>query len=267
MNVTQGQACSSAVVWKNKKTRIAKPRKEEKRVMTSKYDSIMELDEEVNGGRRLLEMSVENYMKPPPFWELGGSIKEEEEDRYVPSHPIKCANGSNRIRVKNIRTGVLIEFSKLINAARFVGTTTVIMRRGFGSETARVYRVGEEEYVFEYGGVERPLEEGSGCRFSLDGVVVAVTGEGLISFPSCLSLAKHFGLLVGHILEEKRRKLARKYVLGKETFYIEFDGKKRQKDGGRGIHCHWKGIYDGDWEKIRDIEVTYGKPIRRDDSY
>ena len=57
---------------------------------------------------------------------------------------VKCANGTNRIRVKNIRTGVLIEFDKMINAARFVGTTGANMRCGYGYETARVYRVGED---------------------------------------------------------------------------------------------------------------------------
>ena len=252
------------------KNQERKVEEEGKKVMTSKYDSIRELDEEVNGGQRLPEMPIESYMVPPPFWELGGSPKEEDESSE-PKEFVKCANSSNRIRVKNICSGVLIEFNKMINAARFVGTTGANMRCGIGFADARVYRVGEEEYVFEYDGVERPLEEGSGCSFSLDGPVVAVLGEGLrISFPSRLSLAKHFGLLVGHVMEEEKRELAKKYVLGKETFTIEFEGKRRQKDGGRGIHCRWKGIYDEDFEEIGGvggIKVTYGKPIIRDDSY
>ena len=235
--------------------------------MAQKYEPIRELDDEMNGGQRATEMSVENYMIPPPFWELGGSPKEEvEEVRNEPIRP-KIANSSNRIRVKNIRTGVLIEFDKMINAARFVGTTGANMRCGFGYEKARVYRVGEEEYVFEYDGKERPLEDGSRCS-SLDGSVVAVSGKGeRIPFPSYLSIAKHLGLLVGHIYEERKRELAKKYVLGKETFTIEFKGERRRKDHGRGIVCHWKGIYDGDWEKIHDIKVTYGKPIIRDNQY
>ena len=68
--------------------------------MTSKYDSIRELDGERRGNREATpEMSVENYMIPPPFWELGGSPKEEEvggESVY----PTRIANRSNRIRVK-----------------------------------------------------------------------------------------------------------------------------------------------------------------------
>ena len=233
-------------------------------MMTSNYDSIRELDKERRGSwGAAQEMSIVKYMEPPPFWELGSSVRDEEEVRYEP----KCANGSNRIRVKNIRTGVLIEFAKMINAARFVGTTGANMKWGLEHEKARVYRVGEEEYVFEYDGVERHLEEGSGC-YELDGSVMVVSGKGeRIPFPSFILAAKYLGLLVGHILEEKKRELARKYVLGKETFTLEFGGKERRKDGARGINCRWKGIYDGDWKEIDDIKVTYGKPIRRDDSY
>ena len=250
--------------------------------MAHKYDSIRELDNEVVGLTRLPEMSVENYMIPPPFRELGGSpIKMDHirnimitprmgENSSCPKEFVKCANSSNQTRVKNICSGVLIEFDKMINAARFVGTTGANMRCGFGYEIARVYRVGEKEYVFEYDGVERPLEDGSRCS-SLDGSVTVVSGEGeRIHFPSYLSIAKYLGLLIGHIYEERKRVLAKKYVLGKETFTLEFGGKKRVIDGGRGIHCRWKGIYDEDFEEIGGvggIKVTYGKPIIRDDSY
>ena len=231
---------------------------------SSNYDSIKELDEDRRGSWGVVpEMTIENYMEPPPFWELGGSINEEEEGGE-PYRPSRLANSSNRIRVKNIYNGVLIEFDKMINAARFVGTTGGNMRWGLEYEAARVYRVGEKEYVFEYDGVERPLEEGSGC-FELDGSVMVVSGKGeRIPFPSFISVAKYLGLLVGHVQEERKRELARKYVLGKETFTMEFEGKRRQKDCGRGIHCRWRGIYDGGWEKISGIKVTYGKPQMRD---
>ena len=66
------------------------------------------------------------------------------------------------------------------------------------------------------------------------------------------------------VKEERKRELGKKYVLGKETFTIEFEGKRRRKDHGRGIVCYWKGIYDGDWGMIGGIKVTYGKPIMRD---
>ena len=247
--------------------------------MAHKYDSIRELDDEVTGRTRLPEMSVENYMIPPPFRELGGSpVKMEHIKNYMitstrgvnscrPKEFVKCANATNRVRVKNICSGVLIEFNKMIDAARFVGTTGANMRCGFGYETARVYRVGEEEYVFEYDGKERPLEDSSRCS-SLDGSAVVASGKGeRIPLPSYLSIAKHLGLLIGHIYEERKRVLAKRYVLGKETFTIQFKGERRQEDDRRGIHCRWKGIYDEDFEEIGGIggiKVTYGKPIMRD---
>ena len=244
------------------------------------YDSIKELDKERNRCSDLHMTSIENYMVPPPFEE---SIvpKMEHIRNYIVTSPrvpnssnekkyVKCANSSNRIRVKNIRTGVLIEFGKMINAARFVGTTGANMRCGLGYAEAIVYRVGEEEYDFEYDGVERPLMDGSRC-FLMDGPIVVVSEGGeWISFPSCLSLTKYLGLLVGHVLEEEKRQLAKKYVIGKETYTLEFGGKEREIDGGRGIHCRWKGIYDEDFEEIGEvggIKVTYGNPIKRENSY
>ena len=233
--------------------------------MTSKYDSIRELDEErgekVRGVvARLPEMSIENYMKPPPFWELGGSIKDGGE----PYRPPRLANSSNRIRVKNIQTGVLIEFAKMINAARFVGTTANNMRWRLGDETMGVYCVDGKEYVFEFDGVEKPLEGGS-YYYEVDGSVMVVSGKReRMPFPSFILAAKYLGLLLGHVKEERKRELARKFVLGKETFTLEFGGKRRQKDKGRGIHCRWKGIYDGNFEGISGIKVTYGNPQMRD---
>ena len=237
-------------------------------MMTTKYDSIRGLDEERRGNRGAApEMSVENYMIPPPFWELGGSPKEEEEVRDELIRPTRLANRRSRIRVKNIRTGVSIEFLAMVNATRFLGATRKNVTFGILDKIARVYRVGEEEYVFEYDGKERPLECGSRWP-SLNGLVVAVSSTGeKIPFTSYLLIAKYLGLLVGHIMEEENRELAKRYILGKETFTIEFNGEERQKDCGRGIVCHWKGIYDGDWEKIRSIKVTYGKPIKRDNPY
>ena len=228
--------------------------------MDDKYESIRELDDVAVGWTELPEI-------PPPS--LGWTrLSEEGEEVWVePYCQTKFASRSNRIRVKNIRTGVLIEFDKMVNAARFVGTTSSNMRCRIGYETSLVFRQGEEEeeYVFEYDGKERPLEDGSRCS-SLDGSVVAVSGKGEgIPFPSYLSIAKHLGLLVGHIIEERKKKLAKKYILGEETFTIEFKGQeRRQKDRGRGIVCHWKGIYDGNFEGISGIKVTYGNPQMRD---
>ena len=238
--------------------------------MPSIYDSIKELDKERrrNVGPGVPEMSIANYMIPPPFRELGSSIKEEEEVREGPSHPIKLANKSNRIRVKNIRTGVSFEFLAMVNAARFLGATRANMSYGIVDEVARVYRVGEEEYVFEYDGVERPMERSSSQRM-LSGLVEVVSSTGRRRrFDSYLSVARQLGLLVGHVIEEEKRwnnnQFAKRYVTGKENYTIEFKGEERDKDCSSGIVCHWKGIYDGRWGKISSIKVTYGKPIIRD---
>ena len=236
---------------------------------SSKYDSIRALDGERGKSWRVVpEMSVANYMIPPPFWELGSSIKDEEV-REEQSHLIRLANKSNRIRVKNIRTGVSFEFSAMMNAARFLGATRANMSYGIVDEVARVYRVGEEEYVFEYDGVERPMERSSSQR-TLNGLVEVVSSTGRRrQFDSYLSVARQLGLLVGHVIEEEKRwknnQFAKRYVTGKENYTIEFEGEERDKDCGSGIVCHWKGIYDedGDWEKISRIKVTYGKPIKK----
>ena len=237
------------------------------KVMHSIYDSIRVLDKE-RRGVRLPEMSIEKYMEPPPFWELGSSIKDEEEEQ---SHHLKLANKSNRIRVKNIDTGISFEFSAMVNSARFLGATRANMSFGIIDEVARVYRVGEEEFVFEYDGVERPIERSSSQRV-FDGLIEVVSSTGRRrQHDSYLSVARQLGLLVGHVIEEENRwknnQFAKRYVTGKENYTIEFEGEEeRDKDSSNGIVCHWKGIYDedGDWEKIRRIKVTYGKPQMRD---
>ena len=141
------------------------------------------------------------------------------------------------------------------------------MSYGIVDEVARVYRVGEEEYVFEYDGVERPMERSSSQRM-LNGLVEVVSSTGRRrQFDSYLSVARQLGLLVGHVIEEEKRwknnQFAKRYVTGKEDYTIEFGGEGRDKDCSNGIVCHWKGIYDkdGGWEKIHRIEVSYGKPI------
>ena len=229
---------------------------------SSIYDSIRELDEERRGNREAApEMSIVNYMVPPPFWELGGSL-EMEEIKDEPIRPTKIANKSNRIRVKNIRTGVSFEFLAMINAARFVGTTGANMRCGIAYEIARTYCMGGEEYVFVYDDKDRPTQ-GFSTEPSLNGLVEVVSSTGRRrQFDSYLSVARQLGLLVGHVIEEEKRwknnQFAKRYVTGKENYTIEFEGEERDKDCSGGIVCHWKGIYDkdGDWEKISRINVT-----------
>ena len=175
----------------------------------------------------------------------------------------KLADSSNRIRVKNIYTGVSFEFSKLVNSARFLGATGNNVRYGIMDEVARVYCIDGEEYVFVYDDKERPMEGSSRGPSLSNGLVEVVSSTGeRTPFFSYLSVAKHLGLLVGHVLEEekraRKRELAKGYVIGKKVYTIEFDGERRKKSQSKGICCYWKGIYDreGDWGKIHCINVT-----------
>ena len=235
---------------------------------SSKYGSIRELDIK-RGGGGLVEMSIEKYMEPPPFWELGASVNEEEEEGYEPQHQPREANKSDRIRVKNIQNGLSFEFSAMANSARFLGATRANMSYGIRDEVARVYRVGEDEFVFEYNGEERPMERSSSQRM-MNGFaeVVSSTGRRSRRFDSYLSVAKQLGLLVGHVIEEEKRwknnQLAKRYVCGENDYTIEFNGEERDIDNGRGIVPHWSGIYDGNFEGICGLKVTKGNIQTRD---
>ena len=244
--------------------------------MAHKYDSIRELDKEVTGRSRLREpeMSIIGYMIPPPFEAPFAPIEMDHIRNIMITSTkgvnssnrtrfVKVANSSNRIRVKNVHTNVSIEFEKMIDAARFVGTTGNNMRCGIAYEEAKVYIVGGEEYVFVYDDKERPTQGFSTGRSLTNSLVEVVSSKGeRYPFSTYLSVAKCLGLLIGHVMEEEKRagngELAKMYILGKEAYTIEFGRKERQKCFGRGIRCFWKGIYDedGDWEKISRIKVT-----------
>ena len=257
------------------------------------WKPIRDLDEEINKGKRRPMMSIMEYMKPLKsirFFHKEGVGEYTQPE--IKAYPTTClpekrvhndnisppplgsektwymqrqVNTNNRVRMKNIETGVLFEFTTMVNSARFLGVKEHYMRFGINDEEARVFRVGEEKFVFEYDGVERP----NGC-----GVVGREFGGFLIEivsstgrrrrFESYLSAAKQLGLLSGHIMEEedrwKNNRFAKKYVTGKEVYTIEFNGEGRDIDDSNGIHCHWKGIYTGDWEKIKRVRITQGNP-------
>ena len=276
--------------------------------MAHRYESIRELDDEKNGEKRVMEMSIEKYMEPRPFRKLGPWGEEEieettigyvcnereaclskrgkrleavpemymeqppfgepgdliEEERCVTQYTTGLANRSNRVRVKNVHTGVLFEFSAMTNSARFLGATHNNMTFGILDEVARVFCVGQDKFVFEYDGVERhsgyDVEEKV-----LDGFVEVVWGSRHKErFDSYLSVAMHLGLLIGHVKEEEDRwrdkKLAKTYTIGRKCCTLEFNGERRQMDYGKGIVPHWKGIYVGDWEKVRKVMITQGNP-------
>ena len=151
------------------------------------------------------------------------------------------------------------------------------MSYGINDEKARVYLIDGEEYVFVYDDEERPMEGYSTGLPLANGLIEVVSSTGRRTpHNSYLSVAKHLGLLVRHVMEEEKRwknnQFAKRYVTGKVVYTIEFDGEgSRDEDHSSGIRCHWKGIYDrdGDWEKIRRINVTRPshKPIIGNNSY
>ena len=290
--------------------------------MAHTYESIRELDEEINGGKRLLEMSIEKYMEPRPFRKIGpwgqeeidettvgyvcnerearlskrwkeppeikmlpyeesdvdgdGNIIQMEEyknGRVGGRYQMGKADRSNRVRVKNVYTGVLFEFSIMSNSARFLGVGHNIMRYGTMYESARVFRVGRDRFVFEYDGVERHSGYCDVEEKVLDGFVEVVWGSGLRErFDSYLSVAIHIGLLIGYIVEEEDRwrggKLAKRYKVGKKYCTLEFNGESRENDYGKCIVSHWMGLYVGDWEKVRKVTITQGnsQPLQKIES-
>ena len=224
------------------------------------YDAIRELDEATRGDQDVVpEMSIASYMMAAPFKEVNIPVK-MEHIRNIMLTPTRVANSRTRIKVKNIHTDVSFEFTAMINSARFVGVTNNAMRYAISDEQARVYCVDGEEYVFVYDDEERPIERGISrgpplVRGLIE--VVSSTGRRTMHY-SYLSAAKNLGLLIGHVIEEENRarrgELAKGYVVGKEVYTIEFDGKRRDKSHSKGIRCCWKGIYDG--EKIHRVNVT-----------
>ena len=257
--------------------------------MAHTYQSIRELDVEKNGENRLIEMSIEKYMEPQPFRKLGpwgqeemeettvgyicnerevkrdreARLSKEGEERCVRQYATGLANSSNRVRVKNVDTGVLFEFPTMSNSARFIGATRKNMTFGILDKEARVFRAGQAKFVFEYDGVERPSRYVDECRV-LNGFAEVVWDSGLRErFDSYVSVAIHLGLLIGHIVEEKDRwrdkKLAKKYTIGRKYCTLEFNGERRQMDCRNGIVPHWRGIYVGDWKRL-NVWITQGNP-------
>ena len=234
--------------------------------MAQRYESIRELDEEKNGGEREKEMSIERYMIPPPFWKLGASIEkyekaEEEKERYLMavSQPM-TANKTTHIRVKDINNGDLIEFPKMVEVARFLGTHVSYMRKGIGYGSAMVYLVGEKEYVIEYNGKERPSRVGFWQHKEGKKITAFHKNGWSKEFCSYFDVARYFGLLVGEVIEDSKRIKSRIHVINNEEFTLEFEGVKREIATSWKVVCTKWGIYDRNYEGIEGIKVTQGNP-------
>ena len=174
----------------------------------------------------------------------------------VASEP--TANKSTRMRVKDISNGDLIEFPKMVEVARFLGTHVAFMRNGVRYDMAMVYKVGEKDYVIEYDGKERPLRIGHWCHEEGRRITAFHRNGWSRDFYSYFEVARYFGLLVGEVIEDKKRMKARIHVLNNEEFTLEFDGVRREVAMSWKIVCSKWGIYDRNYGKIEGIVVTKG---------
>ena len=132
-----------------------------------------------------------------------------------------------KLVVKDIRTNKTCEFKERWEAAWFVGTSLEEMERllELFKNEAMVYCVGDEEYVICDGHHRTPTLGRQTIPMEGFAEVVSSNGERVL-FDSYLSVAKHLGLLVGHVIEEKRRSVQGKepnvFVNDEGKFTIEF---------------------------------------------
>ena len=234
-----------------KKRKEEKRRKENKVVpkiayynreeVSDKYDAIREMEEM----RRNQDLIY--YIQPKEAIPTRGLV----------------ANKGTCIRVKDINNGNLIEFPKMVEVARFLGTHVSFMRNGIRYESAMVYNVGRREYVIEYNGEERPLRIGRWYHEEGKKITALHRNGWSREFISYFEVARYFGLLVGEVIEDSKRLKARIHVLNGEEFILEFYGKKREIVTSWKVDCRRWGIYDGNYEGIEGIVVTKGNPQRR----
>ena len=217
---------------------------EGKEQVSDRYDSIREMEER----RR-------NFIYASQF--------EERKPMKTVVASAPTANKSTRIRVKDINNGDLIEFPKMVEVARFLGTHVSFMRNGIRYGSAMVYRVGEKKYVIEYDGKERPLRIGYWCHKEGKKITAFHKNGWSREFFSYFEVARYFGLLVGEVIEDSKRIKARIHVMNGEEFTLEFDGVKREIVTSWKVVCSKWGIYDRNYEGIEGIKVTKGNPQMR----
>ena len=227
-----------------------KRRKEEKRREENKGVPKVECNEQVSdkydGIRELDERERHSPSTLPPMKTVNASAP--------------TANKSTRMRVKDINSGDLIEFPKMVEVARFLGTHVSFMRNGIRYGSAMVYKVGGNEYVIEYDGNERPLKVGYWYHEEGKRIMVSNMNGWNMEFSSYFEVARCFGLLVGDVIEDSKREKARIHVLDGKEFFFEYNGKKREVVTGWKVICKRWGIYDGKYEGIEGIKVTQGNP-------
>ena len=137
-----------------------------------------------------------------------------------------------KLVVKDIRTNKTWKFGERWEAAWFVGASLGEMERELEvfKDEAMVYCVGDKEFIIISDGKERTPTLGR-HTIPMNGYaeVVSSTGDRK-RFDSYISVAKHLGLLVGHVIEEKVRNKeglrSKEYVNDEGRFTIEFEKKE-----------------------------------------
>ena len=245
--------------WAEKKRQEEEKRREEnkgvfvkiecnegKEQVSDRYDPIREMEER---RRNLMYASQFERIKPTKT--------------VIASAP--TANKSTRMRVKDIDNGDLIEFSKMVEVARFLGTHVTFMRIGIRYGSAMVYVVGKKKYVIEYNEKERSLKIGHWHHEEGKKITAFHKNGWSREFSSYFEVARYFGLLVGEVIEDSKRIKARIHVMNLEEFTLEFDGVKREIVTSWKVVCSKWGIYDRNYEGIEGIVITKGNPQPRDE--
>ena len=169
---------------------------------------------------------------------------------------VNIASKGTNIKIRNINSPELINFSTRIESARFVGTSDSRVVYEMKNPQATVFCIDGEEYIFVYNDEERPIKSAyTSCMVHPPlswGLIEAVSKFGeRTPLYSYLSAGRFFGLLIGDIQEEEKREgkgmLARVFIVDGEEYTIEFGGRKRERNGRKGVHCRWRGIYDRVW--------------------
>ena len=144
---------------------------------------------------------------------------------------MKDMKDMQKLVVKDLRTNKTCEFKERWETAWFVGISLEEIERTLGlfKNEAMVYCVGDEEYVICDGHHREPTLGTHTLPMNGYAEVVSSTGDRK-RFDSYISVAKHLGLLVGHVIEEKVRNKEglqpNEYVKDEGRFTIEFEKKE-----------------------------------------
>ena len=150
------------------------------------------------------------------------------------------------IKIKDINSGELIDFSTRIDSARFVGAYDGRVVFEMTQPQATVFAIEGGEYIFVFNDEERPIRSRSPSRVVLAPIsrylieVVSRSGEERTPFYTYYEAARFVGLFIGHIQEEEKRErkgiAAMVFLVGGGEYTIEFGGRGRKV----GMVCKYR---------------------------